>query len=271
MFRCLTTWRGPSRMSAQGLFAAMCVIMFSWVAFFAEVHPAHALTPTEKYVDRIYRDFLLRPATSAELAWGSAYLAGQSRHSYLDSFFVSGGFRAGYVTAVHLRYLGRAPTSGEQTGADSALQSTGNHLATEADVMASSSYFALADNVVHEYVRTLYWDVLAREGPSTDVDFWADRIIDGVQTRRQVAVSFLRSSEAALLRVNGFSAEPACPSTSLERFDDINDGSYCIILDRKGSGPDASFWAASYSAGGQLVGVWVDLAASTEYWNLAQV
>ncbi|HMJ74410.1 MAG TPA: DUF4214 domain-containing protein, partial [Iamia sp.] len=152
-----------------------------------------------------------------------------------------------------------------------ALQTSENHLATEADVIASSSYFALADNDPEEYVRSLYWDILGREGSTVDVDYWEGRIVNAIQTRRQVSVAFLRSSEAALFRVNGFSWEPGCPTTDLIRFDNIESGSYCLVLNRKGSVADANYWASTYTGGGQLVGIWTALAVSTEYYNLAQV
>lgn len=84
-------------------------------------------------------------------------------------------------------------------------------------------------------------------------------------------MSILRSSEAARFRVDGFSWEPGCPSTELTPFDHINSGSYCIVLNREGSVADSDFWSTTYSSGGQLVGLWIALAASTEYWNLAQI
>lgn len=74
--------------------------------------PATALTPDEKYVTRLYQDFVLRPPDSSELAAGIAYLnGGGSRLSYVQALLVSDVFRPVFISEIYYKYLVRLPTA----------------------------------------------------------------------------------------------------------------------------------------------------------------
>lgn len=66
--------RRPWYSAATRASLAMVLTVGAFVCSFAV--PASALTPNEKYVTRLYVDFLGWIPTQSELTWGSAVLAG---------------------------------------------------------------------------------------------------------------------------------------------------------------------------------------------------
>lgn len=257
----VTRWRGATLVVSLLLSILLVVVPSA---------PAQALTANENYVIRLYNDFFLRGPTSSELLWGSTYLGGNSRSSYVTSLFQSSTWRTIWIDGTFQRYLARSATTSEASSADAALQSTWNYLATEADVLGSAAYFSLVGSSNREFVDSLYSDILFREPDQSGWDYYTNQLDTAVKTRRQVAVTILRGSEAVGIRVRGLSSQADCTSTALEFSDDIASGSYCLVLDRMADSTGATYWISQLTASGQLPTLWSNLAASNEYFNLAQ-
>lgn len=253
---------------ATKLIAVVCLVCSIMVGL---AEPAAALSPNQKFVTRLYQDFLGRPPDSSELSWGTAVLdGGGSRMTYAQSVFVAPPFRELYVNAIYSAYLTRSPSASELSAASTALQSSSNHLATEADVLESAEYLAYVDNDLLEFVGALYREILLREASVSEKSYYSTQIQNGTKTRRQVAVELLRSSEASGRRVNGYPSAAYCGATEILDFESLKSGTYCLVLDRLATSSEVSTWAPWYSGGGQIPGLWARLVDTAEYWTLSQ-
>ena len=232
--------------------------------------PAAALTANEKYVTKLYVDFVGRPPTSDELAWGSALLQTWSRAAYVDGLFRTTEMQAAWIRGVNQRYLVADPTSAEASAASSDLQASGDYLDVELDVMSGPAYFAQAESSNAEFVDAVYGDLLWRESDSSGATYWTGQLDTGAKTRRQVATAIVRSNESASIRVKGSSDQTACLSTTLQLADDLTAGSYCLVLDRMADSSGATYWIGRLSGSDQLPALWSGLASSTEYFTHAQ-
>lgn len=224
-----------------------------------------ALTANEKFVTQVYQDFLLRDPSSAELAWGAAALGSQTRSAYVGSVLYAAPFRELWINYSYTRYGGRLPTSTEMSTASSALQTSGDYLAVELDLLASTDYFNRADATNGGYVDALYENLLWREADASSYDFWVNELDTAARTRRQVASWIIRSTESAGIRVAGIPGEAACLTIILGQVDDLSSESYCLILDRMADSSGATYWAGQLAATAQLPSLWISLASSTEY------
>lgn len=246
--------------------------VFCGASIFALAAPASALTPNEKFVTRVYAGFYLRAPSSAELLWGATILGnGGSRTSYTEGLFKTAEWRAIWIRGNYQRYLVRDPSSSELSSADSALQVAWNYRATETSILASSAYFAQAGSTNERFVVAINEDVMYRETDSSIVLWYSTILTNGSMTRQQVADEFIRTQEAAAIRVRGLAGLTQCLGTTLAFSDDLAAGSYCLVLDRMADTNGANGWITSFVGGSQLPTLWVSFAGSTEYWNLTQV
>ena len=229
--------------------------------------PASALTVNERYVYRLFNDFLLRQPTSTEVANYSALLsAGASRASLVDSFVNGATFKNNYVAGIYDLYLDRDPTTAELSSSVNSIGSNG-FLVPEVNVLASSSFFQLAGSTNSGFVTRLYERVLRRAPDPSGQSFYTNQLNGGTKTRSQVATSMLRGSESSALRVAGPASMTECASTELLDSDSLTSGSYCLVLDRMADPSGKSFWASQLQASGQLPDIWRSHAVSNEYYN----
>lgn len=234
--------------------------------------PAHALTANEKFVTKLYVDFVGRTPTSSELTWGAAVLGGgTSRSDYVDDLFEHSVVQSWWIKGVFQRYLVLDPTSSQVSAALADLQATGDFLDVELDVVAGSAYFGQAESDNSQFVESVYNDVLFREPDSSGWNYWTGQLNAATKTRRQVGNAIIRGSESAGLRVRGLGAQTSCLSTVLELSDDLAAGSYCLVLDRMADPSGALYWSTQLAGSAQLPVLWSSLASSPEYYNLAQV
>lgn len=234
--------------------------------------PASALSPNEKYVSRVFADFDGRAPTSGELSYYATFLNnGNTRLSFMQFFITTTDFRNRWITGTYQRYLSRNPTSSELSGAFSALQSSANFLATEADVLGASPYFVLNESSNREFVDSLYNDIVFREADNTNWDYYTLQLDNATMTRRQVALALLRGSESISIRVQGLSGPTTCSTITLSYSDDIASGSYCLILDRMADSAGASYWIAAFGPSDAMPNLWTYFGSYTEYFNLAQI
>lgn len=232
--------------------------------------PASALTADEKYVTRLYADFLGRSPSPAELTWGAAVLANSPRSTYVANLLATAEFESRWITGTYQRYLVANPTSSQANAARFALDVSGNYLATEIDVLASSAYFSASGGTNSLFVTSLFQDLLWRDPDPSGSSYWTGQLDSGAKSRAQVATSIVRSNESAALRVAGLADQTECISTDLENIDDLASGSYCLVLDRLPDPSGASYWTGQLSGAGQLPALWSSLAGSNEYFNHAQ-
>lgn len=248
------------------------VVLAAIVAGLAFASPASALTANEKYVTKLYVDFAGRPPTSSELAWRAAVLGGgTSRNTYVSQLFASSPMQQAWITANYYQYLSVAPTSGQLSAAQTTLSSANNYLGTELDILGATQYFNAAGATNDTFLREIYNDVLFREPDSSGLSYYLGQLNSGAHTRRWVADSLIRSNGSASIRTKGISGPTDCISTNVQDPDDGGSGSFCLVLDRMADPSGASYWTAQLAGTDQLPSLWTGLAASTEYYNLAQI
>jgi hypothetical protein len=233
---------------------------------------AAAIDPAaEKFVVRTYRDFLLRdPTTNERLWWSTALTGGTSRTQFVRNVTDSAEFRSNIAEAVFVRYLDRGPTDEESFTAVQQMAGSGDLVTAEADLLGGTEYFVSSGSTAEGFVESLYEDVLVREADPAGLSYWATRVASGT-SRASIARSLLRSDEVSVDRVAGldFGARP-CLDTVYGGPDSLLAGSYCLVLDRSADLAGLGFWKTRLATNGQLIELWAALAASSEYFAMAQ-
>lgn len=225
------------------------------------------VTADEKWVDRVYRDFVLRPATASELSSGAALVASSSPQTFIEFLLSSDAFLDRYISAQYGRYLYRWPTSSEMSDAKAGISATGDLLAVESHLIASSEYFEYAGNTDADFIHAVIVDVLFRQPTSQElIDYGATLANTG--DRETLALEVLRSPESNALRVRGIASQVGC--LFLEWGDPVSAqaGLSCIILDQATA--DGSTWIAELAADGQYVALAGRMALTSTYWDLSQ-
>lgn len=261
----------PIRRSRIACLALAASVMVGAIGIGSATPASATPTPQQYFIIRAHLDFFDREPTADEITWWDAYLATHSRSGMITSMIESGEFTNYWVAGAHTRYVDGFETS----DADfidhlSDLSSTHNYLATELDVLESASYFSINGGTNTGYVTAIYWDTLNRAPDSGGLSYWVGRLNAATSTRRQVANSFIRSSEAAGKRVGGPSSASSCLTIDFDSLESIHAGSYCLILDRMADSGGLSYWTGQLTGSAQLPTLWASLAGSTEYYNLAQ-
>jgi hypothetical protein len=229
--------------------------------------PAGALTQNERWVTRVYTEFLGRAPNSSELAWQVAVLGnGTSRPTVASNIMDSTEGRTRYVHMTYQLALGRNATSSEVTAGLNNL-STGDSYTLERGVLASTAFFNLAGGTNEAFVQELYDVLQRRAGDEAGVAYWTGELDSAAKTRTSVAGSFIRSAETSSVRVGGrFPTEP-CLVTDIARLSDLYLGSYCLILDRIADATGLAYWKTHLQGTGNLLAVWRSMAASAEYYD----
>lgn len=250
--------------------AVVAALVASSVAGLAQ--PSAALTANEKFVIAFYDDFLLRGPSGDEMNWWTTYLASGSRSAMATSLLNSDEFKGLWIMGVRSRYLDYVDAENPAFASDfSALQSSGDFVASEVAVLASAEYFSLHGSTNSDFVAALYEDVFLRAADPSGLAFWTARLDNATWTRSQVALAQIRTTEAANRRVDGTASATACASTTLLDEDSLASGSFCIVLDRLADPSGYSYWSGQLAGSAQLPALWVGLSSSTEHFNQAQL
>jgi hypothetical protein len=220
---------------------------------------------------KVYDDFLFSDPTDDQIHLWDAYLTnGASRTSMVSAILNSQEFRFFWTIGVYDHYLGSADLSDpEVAAANSALNASGNYLATEISVLSSASYFSLHGGTNAGWVAGIFQDALQRSPDATGAAYWTQRL-DAGSSRSSAATTILRSTESAKRRVSGTAGATSCASIQLTDDAALSSGSYCIVLDRLADPSGASYWSSQLAGSDQLPSLWAALAGSSEYFNNAQ-
>lgn len=233
---------------------------------------ASALTPTEKYITAVHRDFLLRDPTANELIWWNAYLGSNSRQAFVDHVLGSDEFKEEWIGGIRLYYLTIIDDEDASYTADlNALKSSGNFLASETTLLGSQTYWEFNGETNTSFAESLFQRILLRPSDPSGLSYWVNRLNNGTSTRSQVASSMIRSTEAARRRVAGDPSATFCPTTVIEDENSLSAGAFCIILDRLADPSGSNYWTTQLSNTSQLPEMWSALASSNEYYNHAQL
>lgn len=257
--------------SARCIQAVSCLVLATLLVALSPASPSPAtIAEQEKYVTRVFEDLLLRHPTETELNIyaGQLNAASITRGSLLAQILASTEFYELWAIGVYQAYLNRGPTDSEYLAAVAALTSSGDFLTTELSVLTSATYFAAQGSSNEGYVVAVYEDVLRRTAIQADISYWVGRLNTGT-TRTDIASYFVRSSESAQVRVRGRTPSP-CSAIDLGADDAIAAGSYCLILDRPADQAGFDYWWPRLASTDQLPSLWRSLAASIEYFTLAQ-
>lgn len=159
-------------------------------------------TPTERYVNQAYRDFLFRFAGSSEIAYWSGQLAsGLSRSAFANSLASSDEWVRTVFDRMYRDTLGRdADDGGFRYWKD--IYDRGMLLSEIAALIYSSDeYFRRVGGTDSAYVKALFQAMLGRAASAADVSHWTGQLAQF--GRIHVASTLYRTQESRLLRVAG--------------------------------------------------------------------
>lgn len=230
--------------------------------------PASAETQNERFVRHLYEDFLSRQSSSGDLAYWSGQLgAGTARSTVIIGIAGSSEFRTRIARALYGGYLGREPSSSELSSAVSSLGTSGYRMFDlEKSLGAGAEFFTASGNTNEAFVANAYRIGVGRAASDSDLSYWTAALTSGT-TRSTVMNGLLSSSEVAARRVGPSSVvRPICPYIKVSRWQDLQAGSYCVILKRPADSAGASYWAGQLDTDENLVLLWRRLAATAEYY-----
>jgi len=173
-------------------------------------------SPSDAFVTALYRDVLERlPDAPGFSFWVQQLQAGLSRTAVALAFETCAEYRGLEVDQLYQTFLHRPSDLSGRAFWVKALVSGESEADVVVAFLTSSEYTAgHRDNA--SYVSGLYQDVLGHPADPAGFAFWQDVLQRGVQSRAQVALSFLSSTEAYLEAIDfyytNFLGRPADPS-----------------------------------------------------------
>ncbi|MGN6692743.1 MAG: DUF4214 domain-containing protein [Aquihabitans sp.] len=146
---------------------------------------------------RVYRDVLLRFATTAERDAVRDQLANgtRTRAQIVASIMGTDEYRGTDVDRVFLRYLKRATDPGGRTYWINAIEGGRSLRVFRAQLFGSNEYFTKAGGTNASFVERAYEDVLGRKPDPSGLAYWTNKANSGTE-RGQIARQFLASAEA---------------------------------------------------------------------------
>lgn len=153
-----------------------------------------AYTPTQTYIDTVYRMLFDREPDEGGLAyWTAALDSGTPRRAVVDYLTSCDEFRAGAVTNTYESILDRSPDAGGLAYWAERMRQGLTVQELQAQLMGSAESVAGAG--WQEWVQTLYTQVLDRTPGADEVGFWAGALERHDLTAPQAVLGFLMSSE----------------------------------------------------------------------------
>lgn len=230
--------------------------------------PAGALTQNERWVNRVYNEFLYRNPSAGELAWQTALLSGgTSRSSIVNGLLTSNDFGAIMGVAIYGHFVSRTPTGPEASAVTTSI-TAGDYDDALLDVMSSATYYSHSGSTSTGFVTSIYTDLLDRSPDAPGLAYWTNQLDTAAKTRRQVASTFLHGSESVGLQVRGRTSATSCATTTLTALSDLFNGAYCILLDRMADSTGATFWIGQLqSSTDHVLTLMVSFTSSSEYYN----
>ncbi len=214
-----------------------------------DTQPAARRAADDAFVRALYRDFLDRSATAAEVAqWSDRLARGTSRYDVAMSLARSDQWLSAVITRFYRDTLGRGPdAAGLRSWVASAR--AGMPIATiAAGFYASDEYLArIAGGDLNRWVKDLYRTLLYRGADGPGLTHWLSVLRSG-QSRLSVVSAFYQADETTRVRVHDL---------------------YRALLGRRADPAGLATWAPIVRAQGDLV-LAAHLAASDEYYARAQ-
>jgi len=149
------------------------------------------------YGHRVYRDLLLRFATTTERDTVRDQLTNgtKTRPQIVNAIINSDEYRGADVDRVFLRYLRRAADSGGKTYWIGSLRNGKSLRQFRAQLFGSNEYFTKAGGTNAAFVERAYEDVLGRKPDPSGQAYWTNKANNGTE-RGLIARQFLSSAEA---------------------------------------------------------------------------
>lgn len=203
----------------------------------------------EAFVGALYRDFLGRSASAADVRyWTDQLAAGKSRQWVAANLAASAEWIGSVVDGYYTDTLGRPADAAGRAYWTSVLRSGRPVAHVAAEFYGSAEYRQrVAGGDVTAWVRDLYRTLLGREGDAGGVAYWTRAVASGVPYAT-VALDFYQSEESCRARVTHL---------------------YRALLGRDPDPVGLASWPAVVRARGDL-SLAADLAASQEYFDRAR-
>lgn len=204
-------------------------------------------TPTDRWINEVYGDFLGRLADPGALSyWNSQLAQGANRNTVVSAIEASGEYRAREVQALFERYLRRPADPGGQAYFVARLAAGATIESVAASLIGSQEYFMNRGGGANEgYLNALYQDVLQRPADPGALAYFGRLLSSGV-SRSQVASVILNSDEYRQRLIGDF---------------------YQQLLNHPTSNGSINFWLNDMKQGARDEQVAAGIAGSDEYFN----
>jgi hypothetical protein len=199
----------------------------------------------EAFVKGLYQATLLRAPDPGGLTfWLGQLSAGVSHAAVAEGFYNSTENRTNETTFFYREFLGREPDAGGLTYWVGVLQSGVDEAQVMKDFLLSPEYSAKNGN--DQFVSTLYYAILGRQGDAGGFAFWKNELDTNQLSRDQEADAFIRSVEG----INRVVA---------------ND--YAVYLKRTAAPSDLALWLGPVQSGLSFGSVATACLGSQEFYN----
>src|SRR5207248_5877142 len=206
--------------------------------------PRPSATQAEAFVKGLYRATLLRPGSTAEVAFyvGQLQAGTLSRSQAASNFYNSPENRGNQVRFFYRYFLGREAAPFEVDYYTQRLQSGTDEGVVMANFVLSPEYTGRNDDT--QFTLTMYYAILGRGAAPGEVGYYVGRLQTGVGTRAGILQNFLRSPEGIGRVVRG---------------------DYLAYLGRPAAAGESAFWQNQVQGGATFGSVAVALLGSAEF------
>ena len=230
----------------------------------APVAAVSSLTANEHYVLALYQDFLSRNGSKAELDGWANQIPSYGLQAIANAISYSPEALDRVVNQMYLAFLGRPADSGSESYWVSQLQSGHTEEWVMSRILSSSEFYADWGSNNTGFVEGLYADVLKRSADPGGLSYWVNQLNSGV-SRATIAYDLLFArpsstefrTDAVLALYGGGGPGYSFVPNLLER-------------SQRGLGVTSAEINSWVNSGVGLLGMEVDFAATSEFYNLAQ-
>lgn len=224
-------------------------------------------TPNQRFIQEVYRDLLHRQVDPVGLDYWTKLLdQGESRWQVVTAIIstaMPGELGADLVTGMYQKYLGRSPDAADLAYWVGVVSSVGTIENTEADIIGSQEFFALAGGTNAGFIERLFQVSLGRKPALEDTAYYLASLLSR-QPRQQVAGEILNSPEYYAREIAGYYQSPTdldgAATTAAPFIDDLD------FLDRAADPTGLAAFTAAREHGTSDQQIWATMMASDEFF-----
>lgn len=224
-------------------------------------------TPNQRFIQEVYRDLFHRQVDPVGLDYWTKLLdRGESRWQVATAIIstaMPGELGVDLVTGMYQKYLGRSPDAADLAYWVGVVSGVGTIENTEAAIIGSQEFFALAGSTNEGFIERLFQVALGRNPTLEDSAYYLAGLLSR-QSRQQVAGEILNSPEYYAREIAGYYQSPTDAdgeaTTAAPFIDDLD------FLDRAADPSGLAAFTAAREHGTSDQQIWATMMASDEFF-----